>query len=155
MGGKTAIAAGFVMGGLAGVAVLAAVLALAPDVSAPQPTRAPITLAPSGSASPGPSTSPGSPATAPSPSATAPSPSATAPSPSATAGPPASGASPSASAGPPASGASPSAWGALALPVHFWVDADGVVRNGALGGIVPDIMVRGLERIMPGVTVTP
>src|SRR5829696_254691 len=40
-------------------------------------------------------------------------------------------------------------WGALALPVHFWVDADGIVRHGALGGIGPDIMVEGLQSIMP------
>lgn len=52
-------------------------------------------------------------------------------------------------------GAAMRAWGAFALPVHFWVDAQGVVRDGALGGIGPDIMVEGLRRIMPGVTVTP
>lgn len=46
-------------------------------------------------------------------------------------------------------------WGALALPVHFWVDAEGIVRDGALGGIGPDIMATGLESILPGVDVTP
>ena len=46
-------------------------------------------------------------------------------------------------------------WGALALPVHFWIDKDGIVRDGALGGIGPDIMARGLKSIMPGVDVTP
>jgi cytochrome c biogenesis protein CcmG/thiol:disulfide interchange protein DsbE len=46
-------------------------------------------------------------------------------------------------------------WGALALPVHFWIDKDGVIRDGALGGIGPDVMVRGLKAIMPGVDVTP
>ncbi len=46
-------------------------------------------------------------------------------------------------------------WDAIALPVHFWIDKDGVVRDGALGGIGPDIMARGLEAIMPGVDVTP
>ena len=46
-------------------------------------------------------------------------------------------------------------WGALALPVHFWIDKDGIVRDGALGGIGPDIMARGLSTIMPGVDVTP
>jgi thiol-disulfide isomerase/thioredoxin len=47
-------------------------------------------------------------------------------------------------------------WGAaLALPVHFWIDADGIIRDGALGGIGPDIMARGLQSIMPDVTVTP
>jgi len=47
------------------------------------------------------------------------------------------------------------AWDALALPVHFWIDADGVIRDGALGGIGPDVMARGLSSIMPGVDVTP
>jgi cytochrome c biogenesis protein CcmG/thiol:disulfide interchange protein DsbE len=47
------------------------------------------------------------------------------------------------------------AWDALALPVHFWIDADGIVRDRALGGIGPDVMVRGLGSIMPGVDVTP
>jgi thiol-disulfide isomerase/thioredoxin len=46
-------------------------------------------------------------------------------------------------------------WGAVALPVHFWIDANGIVRDGALGGIGPDVMARGLQTILPGVTVTP
>jgi thiol-disulfide isomerase/thioredoxin len=44
-------------------------------------------------------------------------------------------------------------WDAIALPVHFWVDKDGMIRDGALGGIGPDIMARGLESIMPGIDV--
>ncbi len=46
-------------------------------------------------------------------------------------------------------------WDAIALPVHFWIDKDGIVRDGALGGIGPDVMARGLEAILPGVDVTP
>ncbi len=46
-------------------------------------------------------------------------------------------------------------WDAIVLPVHFWIDADGIVRDGALGGIGPDIMARGLQTILPDVTVTP
>jgi thiol-disulfide isomerase/thioredoxin len=46
-------------------------------------------------------------------------------------------------------------WGAVALPVHFWIDKDGIIRDGALGGIGPDVMARGLGSILPGVTVTP
>jgi cytochrome c biogenesis protein CcmG, thiol:disulfide interchange protein DsbE len=46
-------------------------------------------------------------------------------------------------------------WDAVALPVHFWIDAEGVVRDGALGGIGPDVMATGLETILPGVDVTP
>jgi thiol-disulfide isomerase/thioredoxin len=46
-------------------------------------------------------------------------------------------------------------WRAAALPVHFWVDTDGVIRDGALGGIGPDIMAEGVASILPGVEVTP
>jgi thiol-disulfide isomerase/thioredoxin len=46
-------------------------------------------------------------------------------------------------------------WGAIALPVHFWIDAKGIVRDGAAGGIGADAMVRGLQAILPGVDVTP
>lgn len=46
-------------------------------------------------------------------------------------------------------------WGAVALPVHFWIDADGIVRDGAAGGIGADTMVHGLKTILPGVDVTP
>jgi len=52
-------------------------------------------------------------------------------------------------------GSAQARWEALALPVHFWIDKDGIIRDGALGGIGPDIMARGLSAIMPGVTVTP
>jgi cytochrome c biogenesis protein CcmG/thiol:disulfide interchange protein DsbE len=46
-------------------------------------------------------------------------------------------------------------WDAVALPVHFWIDKDGVIRNGALGGIGADVMAAGLRTILPGVEVTP
>ena len=46
-------------------------------------------------------------------------------------------------------------WGAIALPVHFWIDAEGIVRDGALGGIGPDVMAAGLRTIMPGIDVRP
>lgn len=52
-------------------------------------------------------------------------------------------------------GAAADAWDAVALPVHFWIDAQGVVRDGALGGIGPDVMANGLKKILPGVDVTP
>jgi cytochrome c biogenesis protein CcmG, thiol:disulfide interchange protein DsbE len=52
-------------------------------------------------------------------------------------------------------GSAQARWGAYALPVHYWIDARGIVRDGALGGIGPDIMAKGLESIMPGVDVTP
>jgi peroxiredoxin len=47
------------------------------------------------------------------------------------------------------------AWGAYGLPVHFWIDKTGIVRDGALGGIGPDVMAHGVAAILPGVTVTP
>jgi cytochrome c biogenesis protein CcmG/thiol:disulfide interchange protein DsbE len=46
-------------------------------------------------------------------------------------------------------------WGTYALPIHFWIDREGIVRAGALGGIGPDVMADGIRKIMPGVTVTP
>ena len=52
-------------------------------------------------------------------------------------------------------GSAQTRWDAVALPVHFWIDKDGIIRDGALGGIGPDIMARGLSSIMPGVDVTP
>ncbi len=54
-----------------------------------------------------------------------------------------------------ADGAAQAEWGAVALPVHFWIDKDGIVRDGALGGLGPDVMAKGLQTILPGVTVTP
>ncbi len=54
-----------------------------------------------------------------------------------------------------ADGSTQGAWGAAALPVHFWIDADGIVREWALGGLGPDLMTVGLQAIMPGVEVTP
>ncbi len=52
-------------------------------------------------------------------------------------------------------GAAAATWRALVLPVHFWIDKAGIVRDTAMGAIGPDIMAQGLESILPGVTVTP
>jgi thiol-disulfide isomerase/thioredoxin len=52
-------------------------------------------------------------------------------------------------------GTAQSAWRAAALPVHFWIDAQGIVRDGAFGGIGPEVMAAGLRRILPGVDVQP
>jgi thiol-disulfide isomerase/thioredoxin len=54
-----------------------------------------------------------------------------------------------------ADGSAQRVWEAVVLPVHFWIDAEGIIRDGALGGIGPDIMAAGLRKIMPGVNVTP
>jgi cytochrome c biogenesis protein CcmG/thiol:disulfide interchange protein DsbE len=47
------------------------------------------------------------------------------------------------------------AWGTYALPVHFWIDKEGIVRAGAVGGIGADVMADGVRKILPGVNVTP
>jgi thiol-disulfide isomerase/thioredoxin len=54
-----------------------------------------------------------------------------------------------------ADGSKASAWGAVALPFHCFVDAQGIVRDAVIGGIGPDQMARSLATILPGVTVTP
>jgi thiol-disulfide isomerase/thioredoxin len=54
-----------------------------------------------------------------------------------------------------ADGSAADAWDAAVLPVHFWIDTDGIIRDGALGGIDADIMARGVQTILPGVEVTP
>ena len=52
-------------------------------------------------------------------------------------------------------GAAQQAWGAFALPMHYWIDKDGIVQDAATGGIGAETMVRGLTKILPGVEVTP
>jgi AhpC/TSA family protein len=47
------------------------------------------------------------------------------------------------------------AWGAIALPIHFFIDKGGIVRGGVLGGAGPGAFAAGLRKILPGVTVTP
>jgi cytochrome c biogenesis protein CcmG, thiol:disulfide interchange protein DsbE len=54
-----------------------------------------------------------------------------------------------------ADGSAAARWDAIALPVHFWIDKDGIIRDGALGGIGPDVMSAGLRTILPGVEVGP
>jgi len=53
-----------------------------------------------------------------------------------------------------ANGTAQAAWDAAALPVHFWVDRDGIIQAGALGGLSPDAMAENLSTILPGVDVT-
>ena len=52
-------------------------------------------------------------------------------------------------------GAAQRTWGTFALPIHFWIDTRGVVRDGALGGVGPDAFAAALRKILPGVAVTP
>jgi thiol-disulfide isomerase/thioredoxin len=50
-------------------------------------------------------------------------------------------------------GSRAAAWDAIALPVYYWIDADGIVRDAALGEIGPDQMAAGLGSVLPRVTV--
>jgi cytochrome c biogenesis protein CcmG/thiol:disulfide interchange protein DsbE len=52
-------------------------------------------------------------------------------------------------------GSAAARWDAVALPVHFWIDKNGIIRDGALGGIGPDVMSAGLRTILPEVEVGP
>lgn len=52
-------------------------------------------------------------------------------------------------------GSALAAWNGATLPAHYWVDASGVVRAAASGGLGPDGMSASLETILPGVDVTP
>jgi cytochrome c biogenesis protein CcmG, thiol:disulfide interchange protein DsbE len=54
-----------------------------------------------------------------------------------------------------ADGSAAARWDAVTLPVHLWIDKDGVIRDGALGGIGSDVMAARLRTILPGVEVTP
>jgi peroxiredoxin len=54
-----------------------------------------------------------------------------------------------------ADGSAQAAWDATALPVHFWIDRDGIIRAGGLGGIGAEGMAQNLATILPGVDVTP
>jgi len=40
-------------------------------------------------------------------------------------------------------------WGAYALPVHFWLDADGVVREIVFGGAPPEIFIQAITAVVP------
>ena len=51
-------------------------------------------------------------------------------------------------------GAAQRAWGTYGLPIHFWIDKDGIVRDGALGGVSSDTMAAALRKVLPGVEVT-
>ncbi len=47
------------------------------------------------------------------------------------------------------------AWGTYALPIHFWIDKDGIVRAGRLGGVGSDAVAAALAKFLPRVNVTP
>ena len=47
------------------------------------------------------------------------------------------------------------AWEVPSLPAHYWVDMGGVIRDALVGPAGSAGAVRGLQQILPGVTVTP
>jgi thiol-disulfide isomerase/thioredoxin len=47
------------------------------------------------------------------------------------------------------------AWDALVLPVHYWIDREGIIRAGAVGGLGPDLMAAQMQLILPEVAVEP
>ncbi len=52
-------------------------------------------------------------------------------------------------------GTAQAAWGTYSLPIHFWIDKDGIIRAGALGGVGRDVFAANVRTVMPGVTITP
>ena len=46
-------------------------------------------------------------------------------------------------------------WRAVALPIHFWLDAEGRIRGVVYGGAPPDVLVEGLRTVVPTATLEP
>ena len=46
-------------------------------------------------------------------------------------------------------GAVANGYQALALPVHYWLDGDGIIRDWAFGELPPDLLAASLETILP------
>lgn len=44
-------------------------------------------------------------------------------------------------------------WLVADLPVHFWIDRTGVVREAALGALTPELRTHHLAVILPGVVI--
>jgi thiol-disulfide isomerase/thioredoxin len=40
-------------------------------------------------------------------------------------------------------------WGAYALPIHYWLDAQGIVRDIVYGGAPPDIFIQAITDVVP------
>ncbi|MGZ6271247.1 MAG: TlpA family protein disulfide reductase [Candidatus Limnocylindrales bacterium] len=52
-------------------------------------------------------------------------------------------------------GTAQSARNAYGLPIHFWIDADGIVRSVLYGAGGPDQFEAGIKMVLPGATFTP
>ncbi len=46
-------------------------------------------------------------------------------------------------------GSAAASWGALALPVHYFIDADGVVQQIVYGGAPPEIFIQAITVVVP------
>ena len=46
-------------------------------------------------------------------------------------------------------------WDAPALPAHYWIERNGIVRDATTGILGAEAMARSLGRILPGVDVRP
>jgi hypothetical protein len=47
------------------------------------------------------------------------------------------------------------AWGAFALPIHYFIDADGIVRSVMYGEPSPPMFEEALTKIIPGLSFEP
>jgi hypothetical protein len=47
------------------------------------------------------------------------------------------------------------AWGAYVLPIHFFIDAEGVVQEVVYGGAPEEILLAALRTIMPDAEIGP
>ncbi len=52
-------------------------------------------------------------------------------------------------------GSAQDAWGALALPVHYWIDEDGRVGGFLYGGAGPEQFIEGIETVLPDAGLEP
>ena len=46
-------------------------------------------------------------------------------------------------------------WGVLVLPVHFWLDGDGIIRDIVYGGAPREIFVEAVHGLVPDVDLSP
>jgi len=46
-------------------------------------------------------------------------------------------------------------WGAYALPIHYWIDASGVVRAVGYGGLAPPQFKASIQTVLPGAVLKP
>ena len=52
-------------------------------------------------------------------------------------------------------GAVQRAWAAYSLPIHYWIDTNGVIRASAYGGLGSTQMLDGLQQVLPGASTAP